>query len=166
MFSIISVKIHEVKSVDRERIIEIASNSVKLIRAEYDYTQDKMAETIGISKKTLVQIEKGRMQASWTTTIAICALFRNSPTLQNQLGGDAMEVIELTAHNVILRSKEKTMGGYIWWRNIEELRGYRLQQNILSQHFRILDDEHYRLLSTYDEQAAREAWGKIVERLR
>lgn len=151
--------------MDRDTIIEIASNSVKLIRAEYDYTQDKMAETIGISKKTLVQIEKGRMPAGWTTTIAICALFRNSPTLQNQLGGDPMEVIELTAHDVILRSKEKTMGGYIWWRNVEECHGYRLQQNILSKHFRILDEEHYRLLSTYDEQAASETWQKIIEKV-
>ncbi|MER1985126.1 MAG: helix-turn-helix domain-containing protein [Solibacillus sp.] len=152
--------------MDRETIIDIASNSVKLIRAEYDYTQDKMAETIGISKKTLVQIEKGRMQAGWTTTIAICALFRNSPTLQNQLGGDPVEVVELTAHDVILRSKEKTFGGYIWWRNIEVCHGYRLQQNVLSQHFRILDDEHYRLLSTNDEAAARTAWDKIEKKLR
>ena len=144
----------------------IASNSLKLLRVEHDYTQEKMAEILGISKKTLVQIEKGRMEANWTTTIAICALFRNSFTLQNQIGGDPMEVIELTAHEMIVQSKEKTMGGYIWWRNVEEYEGYRLQQNVLSKHFRLLDDEHYRLLSTYDELAATEKWNDIVAKLK
>lgn len=147
--------------MDREMIIQIASESLKLIRTENDYTQDKMAEILGISKKTLVQIEKGRILANWTMTIAICALFHNSKTLQNQIGGDPMEVIELTAHDVIISPKEKTMGGYIWWKNIEEYKKHRLQQNHLSKHFRILDDENYRLISTFDEEVALEKWQAI-----
>lgn len=139
-------------------ITQITSESLKLVRTENDYTQEKMADILGISKKTLVQIEKERMLANWTTTIAICALFRTSPTLQNQIGGDPMEVIELTAHDVIITPKEKTMGGYIWWKNIEEYKNHRLQQNHLSKHYRILDDENYRILSTFDEQLALEKW--------
>ena len=147
--------------MDREMIIQIASESLKLIRTENDYTQDKMAEILGISKKTLVQIEKGRILANWTMTIAICALFHNSKTLQNQIGGDPMEVIELTAQDVIISPKEKTMGGYIWWKNIEEYKKHRLQQNHLSKHYRILDDENYRLISTFDEKVAMEKWQAI-----
>lgn len=144
--------------MDRQFIMQITSDSLKLIRTENDYTQDKMAEILGISKKTLVQIEKERTLANWTTTIAICALFRHSETLQNRIGGDPMEVIELTAHNVILTPKEKTLGGYVWWKNIDESKKYRLQQNLLSKHFRILDDENYRILSTFDEVIALEKW--------
>lgn len=147
--------------MDREMITQIASENLKLIRTENDYTQDKMAEVLGISKKTLVQIEKGRILANWTTTIAICALFHNSQTLQNQMGGDPMEVIELTVHDVIISPKEKTMGGYIWWKNIEEYKKHRLQQNHLSKHYRILDDENYRLISTFDEEVALEKWKAI-----
>ena len=147
--------------MDREMITQIASESLKLIRTENDYTQDKMAEILGISKKTLVQIEKGRILANWTMTIAICALFHNSKTLQNQIGGDPMEVIELTAHDVIISPKEKTMGGYIWWKNIEEYKKHRLQQNHLSKHYRILDDENYRLISTFDEEVVMEKWQTI-----
>ena len=147
--------------MDREIIMQIASESLKLIRTENDYTQDKMAELLGISKKTLVQIEKGRILANWTTTIAICALFHQSKILQNQIGGDPMEVIELTVHDVIISPKEKTMGGYIWWKNIEEYKKHRLQQNLLSKHFRILDDENYRLISTFDEQVVMEKWQAI-----
>lgn len=149
--------------MNREMITQIVSESLKLIRTENDYTQDKMAEILGISKKTLVQIEKGRILANWTTAIAICALFRNSMTLQNQIGGDPMEVIELTVHDVIVCTKEKTMGGYIWWRDIAEHRGLRLQQNHLSKHFRILDEENYRLISTFDERVALEKWHDIIK---
>jgi DNA-binding XRE family transcriptional regulator len=147
--------------MDREMITQIVSESLKLIRTENDYTQDKMAEILGISKKTLVQIEKGRILANWTMTIAVCALFHHSKTLQNQIGGDPMEVIELTAHDVIISPKEKTLGGYIWWKNIEEYKKHRLQQNLLSKHFRILDDENYRLISTFDEEVVLEKWQAI-----
>lgn len=151
--------------MDRQQIIQMVSDNLKLIRVENDYTQDKMAEVIGISKKTLVQIEKGRILANWTTTIAICALFRNSMILQNEIGGDPMEVIELTVHDVILQSKEKTMGGYVWWANLEQSNGCRLQQNLISQHYRILDHENYRLVSSFDEQAIKEKWAQLVTQL-
>lgn len=149
--------------MNKEHLIAIASEKLKLVRTENDYTQDKMAEILGISKKTLVQIEKGRISAGWTTTVALFALFRESTILQSTLGGDPMEVIELTAHDFILRPKEKTLGGYIWWRNIYEHQGRRLQQNVLSQHFRILDADNYRLYSTFDEAAAIEKWTNLKE---
>ena len=103
--------------------------------------------------------------ANWTTTIAICALFRHSETLQNRIGGDPMEVIELTAHDVILTPKEKTLGGYVMVENIDEYKNHRLQQNLLSKHYRILDDENYRILSTFDEDVANEngkRWKNII----
>ena len=149
--------------MNRQELITIASEKLKLVRTENNYTQEKMAEILGISKKTLVQIEKGRIDAGWTTTVALFALFRESSILQNSIGGGPIEVIELTAHDFILRPKEKTMGGYIWWKNIQEHNNYRLQQNVLSQHFRILDSENFRLYSTIDEAAAKETWTKLLE---
>ncbi|MGE7623787.1 helix-turn-helix transcriptional regulator [Viridibacillus sp. NPDC096237] len=149
--------------MDKEQIISIATAKFKLVRTENNYTQDKMAEVLGISKKTLVQIEKQRVPCGWTTTVALCALFRESSILQNAMGGDPMEVVELTAHDVIARPKEKTMGGYIWWRTVQEDKGYRLQQNILSNHYRILDSESYRWFSTMDEKAVLEEFTRILE---
>lgn len=144
--------------MNRDDVIIIISEKLKLIRIENDFTQEKMAEILGISKKTLVQIEKHRISAGWTTAVAVCALFRESTILQNTFGGDPMDVIELTAHDIIVRPKEKTMGGYIWWRNVDESEDYKLQQNVLSHHFRILDKENYRLFSSFDEKAIREKW--------
>ena len=38
----------------------------------------------------------------------------------------------------------------VWW--------FRLQQNVISQHYRILDSNNFRLISTFDEQIAKQAW--------
>lgn len=161
------VNLHEkVILLDREHVTDIVTEKLKLIRTESKYTQDKMAEILGISKKTLVQIEKGRISAGWTTTVAICALFRESCILQNEFGGDPMDVIELTAHKVIIRQNEKTMGGYIWWRNIEAFNGYRLQQNVLSNHYRIIDDENYRLFSSFEKEVIREKWSALKQTMK
>jgi len=147
--------------MDREYAISLISEKIKLIRTEAGYTQDKMAHILGISKKTLVQIEKGRILTGWTTCIAICALFRESSILQNALGGDPLDVIELLAHDIDILPKEKTMGGHVWWRNIKKNKHYKLQQNMLSQHFRIIDEEDYRLISSFDEVSISEFWDNL-----
>ena len=139
--------------MDRDYAINLISEKVKLIRTEANYTQDKMANILGISKKTLVQIEKGRITTGWTTCIAICALFRESSILQSALGGDPLDVIELLAHDIDILPQEKTLGGHVWWRNIKQNEHYKLQQNILSKHYRIIDEQDYRLISTFDEDS-------------
>lgn len=149
--------------MNREQLITLISEKLKLIRTEKDLTQDQMSDLLGLSKKTLVQIEKGRIYTGWTTTVAVCALCRESSILQHELGGDPLEVVDLIANNGTLYPKEKTMGGYIWWKNLSEYKGYRLQQNVISQHFRILDTNNYRLLSTFDESIAKQSWENFRE---
>ncbi len=136
----------------KEEIILILSEKLRLIRTEAGYTQDKMANVIGISKKTLVQIEKGRVMAGWTAVIAICALFKDSETLTSSLGGEPLEIIETIAREGIDYRKEKTLGGKVWWRDVKKNDGYVLQQNVFSKHFRILDYDHYRIYSSFDEE--------------
>ncbi|HWK23817.1 MAG TPA: transcriptional regulator [Ureibacillus sp.] len=147
--------------MDRDFLIQIVSESLKHLRTENHFTQDKLAEIVGASKKTIIQIEKGRALADWTTTIAICALFRDSEVLHKLFGTDPMEVIELTIQDVNIRPQEKTLGGHIIWKNITEYKGFKLQRNLISKHFRILDEENYRLISTFNEEVAREKWKDI-----
>ena len=151
--------------MDKELITAIVSAKLKLIRTERGYTQDKMAEVIGLSKKTLVQIEKERTNAGWTTAAAVCALFRNSDILQSALGGDPVEVAELAVHKTISQphARDKTMGGRVWWRELDRQKGVRLQQNVISGHYRVLDAEDYRLFSTYDAADAEEHFQYYVK---
>lgn len=104
----------------REEIIESVSEKMRLIRTEAGYTQDKMAEVIGLSKKTLVQIEKGRLYAGWSTVVAVCALFRETETVRFLFGNEPLEVLETVARDGMDYRKEKTLGGKVWWREVEK----------------------------------------------
>ena len=44
--------------MDKQEFIELVNSKLKLIRVESNLSQDKMSEIIGLSKKTLVEIEK------------------------------------------------------------------------------------------------------------
>ena len=147
----------------RDEIILQVSEKLRLIRAEAGYTQDKMADIIGVSKKTLVQIEKGRVLAGWSTVVSICALFRETETVQFLFGNEPLEVLETVALNGIDLRKTKTLGGRVWWRVISQKNGFILQQNILSKHFRILDDQNYRIFSSFDEKQSRHRFKELAK---
>src|SRR4051794_24779572 len=91
------MQLKEGLNVTRDEIIMQVSEKLRLIRAEAGYTQDKMADIIGVSKKTLVQIEKGRVLANWSTVVSICALFRETETVQFLFGSEPLEVLETVA---------------------------------------------------------------------
>ena len=147
----------------RDEIIMQISEKLRLIRTEAGYTQDKMAEIIGVSKKTLVQIEKGRVLANWSTAVSICALFRETETVQFLFGNEPLEVLETVAREGIDIRKSKTFGGRIWWRVVSKKNGYILQQNILSKHFRILDERNYRIFSSIDERLSRQRFKELTK---
>jgi len=129
--------------------IKIASEKLKLIRSERGYTQDKMAEILGISKKTLVQIEKGRSTLGWAGAVTLCTIFKNSEVLEMTFGGDPQDII-LSLAFTDYESNEKTMGGKVWWININLTDEFRIQQNIISEHYRILDNQDRRICSSFD----------------
>ena len=151
--------------MDRESFIQLISRKMRLIRVERGYSQEKMASIIGISKKTLVEIEKERILAGWTTVIAVCTLFRESEILQATIGDDPIEIVETLAHEEIMLPKQKSMGGRIWWRDVEEQGIFRLQQNMFSQHYRILDEDDYRWYSSFDEAEAKKRLQELAQRV-
>jgi len=150
-------------NLTRDEIIMQVSEKLRLIRTEVGYTQDKMADIIGVSKKTLVQIEKGRVLANWSTVVSICALFRETETVQFLFGNEPLEVLETVAREGIDIRKSKTLGGRIWWRVVSKKNGYILQQNILSKHFRILDEENYRIFSSIDEKVSKHRFKELTK---
>lgn len=133
----------------REDFIKIVDSKVKLIRNEKNYTQDKMADLLGISKKTLVQIEKGRGSLGWNTSVATCTIFKDSEILQMAFGGETQDIILSLAFDGYERIYTQTMGGKIWWNDIEFKGIYKIQQNIISKHYRILDDKGGRICSSF-----------------
>ncbi len=136
--------------MDRKRFIEICDRKVKLVRAEFSYNQEKMAQALGLSKKTLVEIEKGRSSLGWTGSVALCALFGESETIVGTFGGDPTDIILALAFEAGEHRQLAFPGSRIWWQTVEETSRGIIQQNILSQHYRLLDDTGTRIASSFD----------------
>lgn len=147
----------------KDDFIKKVDEKLKLIRIESDYTQDKMAEILGISKKTLVQIEKGRSTLGWSGAVTLCTIFRNSEVLELTFGGHPQDIILALAFRDY-ESKERTLGGKVWWSNIEAQGKFRIQQNIISGHYRILDDQDRRICSSFDLEYIKKRLGELVKR--
>ena len=140
----------------REELIKSVSSKLKLIRTEYGVTQEEMSEMLGVSKKTLVETEKGRRDLSWTETIAVASVFEKSEVLQGILGGDSGDVIHALAFEDRHIKYPATMGGKVWWHAIDEKYGIRLQQNFVTGHYRLLDAEDCRLISSFSKEEVEE----------
>ena len=125
--------------MDRQEFIREMDLHLKLVRTEYGYTQEMMASILGLSKKTLVEIEKGRSSLGWMGAVAFSGLFSDSRILSSLLGGEADDMEGKKPYFF------PTMDGKIWWRSVEESEKWRIQQNIISNHFRALDNRDRRI---------------------
>ncbi|WP_153733589.1 helix-turn-helix transcriptional regulator [Sporosarcina obsidiansis] len=149
--------------MDKLTVIDLVLPRLKLIRTEMDYTQDQMADILGISKKTLVQLEKGRQELSWTVAVAVCALFRESALLRAVMGDDPVELAEIAVHPEI-HKRELAAGGTVnWWTEIGQWQQYRLQQHTTGGHYRILGDDERRLFSTGNKEKALVEFKKYMD---
>ena len=151
-----SVKGKCTDNMKREEFIKAVSGKLKLIRTEYGITQEVMSEMLGISKKTLVETEKGRRELSWTEVIAVATVFEKSEVLQGIVGGEAGDVIHALAFEDRHIQYPPTMGGKVWWRVIDEKDGIRLQQNYVTGHYRLLDKDDCRLISSFNRNEVEE----------
>ena len=140
----------------REEFVAELDRQVKLVRTEYGFNQEVMARVLGLSKKTLVEIEKGRSSLGWTGAVALCAIFSGSQVLSGLLGGEAGDMVRALAFQDLRPTYPKTMGGRVWWRFVETVGPYTVQQNILSQHYRALDREDGRVCSSFDLEEVRQ----------
>ena len=50
----------------------------------------------------------------------------------------------------------QTMGGRIWWNTIISENGYRIQQNLISKHYRLLNSMDQRITSSFDLDKVKE----------
>lgn len=140
--------------MNKNDFIRTVSKHIKLIRVEQQLSQEEMAEILGISKKTLIQIEKERTVANWGTVVTLCALFNDSEILLNEIGDDPVEFVKLLAKEVAYEPKSKTLGGRVWWKQIATDGDYVMQQNVISSHYRILDSNDVRWYSSFDADDA------------
>jgi DNA-binding XRE family transcriptional regulator len=152
-----------IKLMTRLEFIKRVDEKVRLIRTEKGYTQDKMAEILGISKKTLVQVEKERSSLGWTVAIAVCVIFKDSQILELTFGGDVEEIIRSLSFSNNERWHIPTFGGKIWWKDMEIKNGYTIQKNIISNHYRILDNNYRRICYSFESDYIFKRFHELVD---
>ena len=70
-------------------------------------------------------------------------------------------MIQALAFETVKPIYPKTMGGKIWWNTVEVGAGYRIQQNLLSKHYRALDEEDGRIVSALELAAVYERLAEL-----
>ncbi|MBC9785216.1 transcriptional regulator [Heliobacterium chlorum] len=127
----------------QETFDQLVSAKLRPIRTDADLTQDKMAEIIGISKKTLVDVEKGRKTLGFTAASLTAILFRRGEPVQSLFGDMTIDVVEFVSTRAKSRAWYKTLGGPVWW--IEESRQgpFIVQKHRFTPYYRIIDSDHY-----------------------
>jgi len=135
--------------MERNQFVKLMDEKLKLIRTEYGLTQDKMAVLLGLSKKTLIEIEKNRKSLGWTNSVALASIFSDSTILHDAIGGDVSDIIIALAFKDVDVDYPKTWGGKVWWQTISEKKCYRIQQNMFSRHYRLLDKENRRIYASF-----------------
>jgi DNA-binding XRE family transcriptional regulator len=149
--------------LDRKTFVSMVSGKMRLIRNEYNLNQANMAELIGLSKKTLVQIEKERGLASWTVVLAICALFRESDVLKMIIGDDPLDAALAIAFKDVPTPKEVTGGGLVFWKTVRKEGKFIMQRHVFTGYYRIIDGHFKRWASAFDKTMITHVFENLIK---
>ena len=58
-----------------KNIVDTMKNKIKVYRAMYDLTQDDLAKKLGVSRQTIISIEKGKYDPSLKLAFKIAKFF-------------------------------------------------------------------------------------------
>ncbi len=134
-------------------MIRICDRKLKLVRAEYGYSQERMAAALGLSKKTLLEIEKGRSSLGWTGTAALCAVFRSSEVLASSFGCDPAELAAALALDGFVPARHSSAGPF--WTPVSDDHGWVVVQNVISQHYRLFSPAGELVAASFDPDELR-----------
>ena len=79
----------------------------------------------------------------------MASIFSDSTILHDAIGGDISDLIIAVGLRDVDVDYPKTWGGKVWWKTITEMKGYRIQQNIFSRHYRLLEPENRRIYTSF-----------------
>jgi len=136
-------------ALTRDEFVATCNDKLKLVRVEFGLTQEAMAYTIGLSKKTLVDIEKGRRTLGWMGAVALCSIFQDSDVIASTFGGVPTDMILALAADAKVFQHRTVHGSRVWWTPIAQNDRYTIQQNVISQHYRLIDANKMRVASAF-----------------
>ena len=119
----------------REAFIALCDRKEKLVRNELGYSQEKMSSLLGVSKKTLVEIEKWRSSLGWQGAVTLCTLFQNTREITLTFGTDIPALLQaMTEDAAYLRPVDSP---HAIWNPILQFEEMCIEQNTASQLYRL-----------------------------
>ena len=119
----------------RESFISLCNRKEKLVRNELGYSQEKMSALLGLSKKTLVEIEKWRASLGWQGAVTLCTLFQNTKEITLTFGSDVPALLRALSEEAAFIAPFESP--YSKWVQVLEKDGYIIEQNTATQLYRI-----------------------------
>lgn len=132
-----SVKLHHM-TLEKEQFITKATSIVKDVRLALSLSQEVMAELIGMSKKTYVQVEMGRRRLSWAESVSFCCCFKSQKIIKDTFVDDPCTLAENITSDEAKPSTGSGARSY-WWVEITRGHNFFVQQNIMTGQYKILD---------------------------
>lgn len=68
----------EMKEIDKEKLIEVLTEELPVLRAKIGLSQDDLSDIIGISRQTYSSIETKKRQMSWNVFLSVILMFDNN----------------------------------------------------------------------------------------
>lgn len=146
--------------LDRNEFVALCNSKLKAVRSEFSFSQEKMALMLGISKKTLVEIEKGRSSLGWSGSVVLCAVFSESSILTETFLQNPIDVFRSIAFEKSEPNYRQASTHKLWWETVAENDNYFIEQNIVSQHYRLLTKDNRIVASSFDIEDLKEIMDK------
>lgn len=64
------------EEIKKAELVEKMTENLKVLRNKLNLTQGELAQKVGVSRQTLVNIEKRKREMSWSTFVALLTVFR------------------------------------------------------------------------------------------
>lgn len=68
----------DIQEIDKERLIDILTEELPVLRAKIGLSQDDLSGIIGISRQTYSSIETKERRMSWNTYLSLILVFENN----------------------------------------------------------------------------------------
>ena len=118
----------------RDSFIALCNRKEKLVRNELGYSQEKMSALLGLSKKTLVEIEKWRASLGWQGAVTLCTLFQNTREITLAFGSDVPAFLRAMSDEVAYLPPVDSP--HAQWVTVLNKDGKTIEQNTASQLYR------------------------------
>ncbi len=99
--------------LDKSKLMSKLADNLLTLRSKLKLKQSELAEKVGVSRQTVIQIEKGKRPMQWVTFLAILSVFNADPDTSELLNHFGIYTDELENYLCSSEKLSKTNQNHI-----------------------------------------------------